>query len=176
MRIITIDSIIPTPNGIRVEGTYDPGQEDVVSIRVEYRLSQDNKGSISHAQAGPGGVIRVTTPTAHNLRAADHLTVFGVRGTEEANGDWHVRVVSNTILDLRNTHFSNQHTTGTGSWFVNDLTENSSRVAGEPPPRIWTHEVLLQRPAVYDVRAQLFWTGSPSIITTPFQGVTVSLQ
>jgi hypothetical protein len=164
MDIIKITNIITTANGIDVSGTYDVGSEDVIGLRVKYRLNEENKGNVVGAVAGPNNVIRITSRD-HHLHSGDRITVFGVRGTVEANGDWWVREVSRDMFDLRNSVFQNNYTSH-GEWFISSSIAMLKPIDGNPPPTSWTISINLTRSGYYDVRAVLYWTGSPTIIGT----------
>jgi hypothetical protein len=164
MDIIKIDSVTPTSNGIDVAGTYDAGSEDVNAVHVCYRLNNQNKGRITGIKAGPEQVFRVTSNN-HKLHTGDRITVFGVLGTEGANGDWWVRVVSQDVFDLRNSQHTGTYTSN-GEWFLTSAIESRAEIPGEPPPTPWSTSINLVRRGFYDVRAVLFWTGSPNSIST----------
>lgn len=170
MSILEIDSVTATADGIEVHGTYDPHGEKVLGLRVKYKLSQQNRGEVRDAYRGPNRVVRITS-NVHSLRSGDRVTVDGVEGTTEANGDWWIHAVSDSMFDLRDCVFENPYKTSKGIWFLTGKVETSADVDGDPPPTSWTSSIILTRPGIYDVRAVLSWTGSPNSISTPSQSI-----
>ena len=53
-----------------------------------------------------GGLVRLTTATAHNLQTGDVVNVHGVGGVGSANGRFAVTVASATVIDLQGSAFS----------------------------------------------------------------------
>jgi hypothetical protein len=56
--------------------------------------------TITAAEAGPGGKVRITTSADHGWETGDRVTVLDVGGTTEADGKWRIDVVSSTQFDL----------------------------------------------------------------------------
>jgi hypothetical protein len=56
-----------------------------------------------------GGLIQITTGTAHGYSTGDTVTIAGVGGTTEANGDWTITVISTTEFDLIGSTFANSY-------------------------------------------------------------------
>ncbi len=70
--------------------------------------------AVSGAADNGSGAIRLTTATMTGLGIAsnDLLSVSGVGGTVEANGQWAVTVVNATHLDLQGSTFTHAYTSG----------------------------------------------------------------
>ncbi len=70
--------------------------------------------AVSGAADNGSGLIRLTVATMTGLGIAtnDLLSVSGVGGTTEANGQWAVTVVNATHLDLQASTFTHAYTTG----------------------------------------------------------------
>ena len=62
---------------------------------------------VSGAANNGSDAIRITTSAAHGYSTGDHVTIAGVGGTTEANGDWTITVVSTTTFDLDGSTFAN---------------------------------------------------------------------
>ena len=71
-------------------------------------------GSINVAGCADNGsgVIRVTTSTIHGLDTGNGITIAGVVGTTEANGDWTITVVDTTHFDLDGSTYANAYVSG----------------------------------------------------------------
>ncbi len=70
--------------------------------------------AVSGAADNGSGAIRLTTATMTGLGIVsnDLLSVSGVGGTVEANGQWTVTVINATHLDLQGSTFTHAYTTG----------------------------------------------------------------
>lgn len=92
----------------------DVGHADTLYFKsdgpVVLQLTQDDGtgrapgpvgGGVVGTAAGTGGLVRVTMATPHNLQPGDLVTLAGVGGTAEANGN---AIVASTDLDP--THFA----------------------------------------------------------------------
>lgn len=77
-----------------------------------YAFTQDVGGGISNAADNGGGLVRITTSSAHGLTTDDCINITGVVGTTEANGDWAVTVVDATNIDLQGSTFASAYTSG----------------------------------------------------------------
>jgi len=77
--------------------------------------------SITGCASGSGGVIRVTTSGSHDYGPCDHVTVSGVTGTTEANGNWEITIVDSTHFELDGSTFANAYASG-GSVVDHSLT------------------------------------------------------
>lgn len=75
-------------------------------------LSSNISVSVSNCANNGSDLIRVTTTTAHTLATNNGVTIAGVVGTTEANGDWIVTVIDSTNIDLIGSTFSNAYTSG----------------------------------------------------------------
>jgi len=170
MSVLSIDSITSTSRGLMVAGRYDPGAFKVLAVRVGYRYAEQNGGSVSNATDSGNGIIRIES-NDHRLQTGDEVTVSGIRGTVEANGTWKIRPVTEDLFDLKGTGFVNPYTSG-GGWVISHPLERDVRVEGNPPPTNWTREIVLNRRGIYEVRAWLFWNGTPSFVTTDRQTVS----
>lgn len=62
--------------------------------------------------ATSGGLIRITTSTAHGLTTGDHVAVYGVTGTTAANGYWPVTVIDTTHIDLQGSVYAGAYVSG----------------------------------------------------------------
>jgi hypothetical protein len=67
--------------------------------------------AITGAVNNGSGLIRITA-TAHGLNTGDHVTVEGVTGTTEANGDWFVTRINANDVDLIGSAFVNTYIGG----------------------------------------------------------------
>lgn len=72
--------------------------------------------TISGAANNGSGLIRLTT-SAHLFTTNNWVTVFGVGGTTEANGNWKVTVINSTTIDLQGSTFTNAYTSGGQTMF-----------------------------------------------------------
>lgn len=64
------------------------------------------------AQAGTGGVVRLTVNQTAQARTGDEVQVVGVTGTIEANGVFPMTVVDSTHIELGGTVFVNNYLSG----------------------------------------------------------------
>lgn len=69
---------------------------------------------VNGAANNGAGLIRITTSTNHGYSTDDYVSIAGVGGTTEANGDWKITYVSATTFDL------------VGSAFVNAFASNGT--------------------------------------------------
>lgn len=93
--------------------------------------------TVSGAADNGSGLIRLTTATNTGLGIAtnDLMSVSGVVGTTEANGQWAVTVINATHLDLQGSTFTNAYVSGgqvnfNPSVAVNTLATLSAAPAG----------------------------------------------
>jgi len=75
----------------------------------------DLNGSITGMVDNGTGLIRVTTNAAHGLSTGNYVYITGTNGTDEANGEWIVTVISVTEIDLQGSTFTHAWTSG-GLW------------------------------------------------------------
>lgn len=73
---------------------------------------------ITNVSSGSGGVILITTATAHGLSTGHKALIAGVEGTTEANGEFTVTHVSSTSFSLNSTTFANTYVADTGAVFT----------------------------------------------------------
>ena len=59
-----------------------------------------------------GGLIKITTSSAHGLSTGQKATVIEVKGTHEANGTWTITVTSTTEFTLDDSEFTNAYVSG----------------------------------------------------------------
>jgi hypothetical protein len=67
--------------------------------------------TITGAVSGTGSRIRLTA-TAHGLDTGQQVTVSGVVGTTEANGQWTAVVVTANTVELAGSTFTNAYSSG----------------------------------------------------------------
>jgi hypothetical protein len=67
--------------------------------------------TITGAANNASGLIRLTVATA-TLSTGQYLSVSGVKGTLEANGDWTATVIDATHIDLQGSTFANAYVSG----------------------------------------------------------------
>lgn len=78
-----------------------------------------------------GGLIKITTSTAHGLATDDVVFIAGVLGTTEANGAWLVTVVDADEFTLQGSVFVNAWTSG-GTVYEPTTTTVSADEPGSP--------------------------------------------
>lgn len=71
-----------------------------------------SSATVSGAADNGSGLIRITTSAAHGFATGTAVTVAGVTGTTEANGDWIITVVDTTHFDLQGSAFANAYVSG----------------------------------------------------------------
>lgn len=77
-----------------------------------------------------GGLIKLTTSTAHGLVAGDPVFVTGVTGTTEANGAWYVAAVpTTTTFTLAGSIFTNAYLSG-GTVYEPTVVAVTADIAG----------------------------------------------
>jgi hypothetical protein len=67
--------------------------------------------TITGAVSGTGSRVRLTA-TAHGLDTGQQISVSGVVGTVEANGQWTAIVVTANTVELAGSTFANVYTSG----------------------------------------------------------------
>ncbi len=67
--------------------------------------------AITGAANNGSGAIRITT-AANGFKASNRVTIAGVGGTTEANGNWAITIISTTQFDLVGSTFTNAYTSG----------------------------------------------------------------
>lgn len=67
--------------------------------------------AITGAANNGSGAIRITT-AANGFKVSNRVTISGVGGTTEANGNWSITVISTTQFDLVGSTFANAYTSG----------------------------------------------------------------
>lgn len=67
--------------------------------------------TITGAANNGSGAIRITT-AANGFKASNRITISGVGGTTEANGNWSITIISTTQFDLVGSTFANAYTSG----------------------------------------------------------------
>jgi hypothetical protein len=67
--------------------------------------------AITNCVNNGSGLIRITS-AAHGLSTSDYVSILGVLGTTEANGEWIVTVISASVFDLQGSTFSNSYVSG----------------------------------------------------------------
>lgn len=86
--------------------------------------------TISGCADNGGGLIRVTTAAAHGMATGDGVTIAGVTGTTEANGEWAaVTVISATTFDLQGSAFANAYVSG-GTFTIDRTVASIAPTAG----------------------------------------------
>lgn len=76
----------------------------------------DLSGTVSTMANNGSGLIRVTTGAAHGLSTGNYVSISGVVGTDEANGEWVVTNIGATDIDLQASSFTNTYISG-GAWY-----------------------------------------------------------
>jgi len=74
----------------------------------------DLNGTVAGAANNGAGLIRITD-VAHGLTTSNYVYITGTNGTDEANGEWVVTVISADTFDLQGSAFVNTYTSG-GLW------------------------------------------------------------
>lgn len=75
----------------------------------------DLTGPVATAADNGAGLIRITD-VAHGLTTGNYVYITGIVGTDEANGEWIVTVISADTFDLQGSTFTNAYTSG-GTWY-----------------------------------------------------------
>lgn len=75
----------------------------------------DLTGTVATAANNGAGLIRITD-VAHGLTTGNYVYISGVVGTDEANGEWVVTVISADTFDLQSSTYSHAYTSG-GTWY-----------------------------------------------------------
>jgi len=73
-------------------------------------------GAITSAAADNTGQIVITTSASHGLFTGAAITISGVQGTTNANGNWVVTVLSANTFSLNGSTFNLAYVSGTGNW------------------------------------------------------------
>lgn len=76
-----------------------------------------------------GGLVKITTATAHGLTTDDVVYVTGILGTTEANGAWYVTVVDADEFTLQGSIFANAYVSG-GAVYLPTVTTVTADIAG----------------------------------------------
>ena len=111
------------------------GWHEIEGFKVVDNLRWDNDsspvavgGGVAGTSSYSGGVIKVTTNSAHGLVTGAYVTIAGINGgTNEANGNWEITYVSSTEFTLNNSVYVNPWVSG-GT--VNDLPMGTITVSG----------------------------------------------
>ena len=74
----------------------------------------DLNGTVAGAANNGAGLIRITD-VAHGLSTGHYVYITGTNGTDEANGEWIVTVITADTFDLQGSTFTNTYTSG-GLW------------------------------------------------------------
>jgi hypothetical protein len=74
----------------------------------------DLNGTVAGAANNGAGLIRITD-VAHGLSTGNYVYITGTNGTDEANGEWVVTVITADTFDLQGSAFTNTYTSG-GLW------------------------------------------------------------
>lgn len=99
--------------GERVRNTVDNGFIYICTVAGTTGKST----AITGAANNGSGLIRITS-VAHGLATGNGVSITGVLGTAEANGNWTVTVISADAYDLQGSAFVNAYTSG-GTVVVN---------------------------------------------------------
>lgn len=148
------------PTGLVITGVATSGFLQTVTVEGEdLRAVSYPSRTISNVTNNGLGAIRITTLVPHNITTSNSVTVSGVTGATEANGNWVATYVSATQFDLDDSAFGAAYISGgevlnndapLGEWFFVDDTGVTFYMDGLPtfisgpasaPPTPWTWEV-----------------------------------
>ena len=108
--VIHNDALIKQGALFRVVTSYDTSSQ--LTLSSVTGLSSNVNLNVSTCADNGSGLIRVTTTTGHSLSSNNGVTIAGVLGTTEANGDWVITVIDSTNFDLLNSTFTNAYVSG----------------------------------------------------------------
>jgi hypothetical protein len=90
--------------------------------------------------ANSGGLIKITTATAHGFLPNSIVTIAGVGGTVEANGQWRISIISSTSFVLLGSVFTNTWVAGgTAIQEIGYWISNTSNVGGKVNINVVSH-------------------------------------
>jgi hypothetical protein len=117
-------------------------------------------GGIVGAVSGAGGLVKLTTATPHGLQAGDSVTVGGVGGTVEANGQATVAStdLGPTTFALSRIVFENAYTSSSGVVSYNAL-QSAEPVSGLVLKEFPSQNALLGLAAKGTARVTFFASG-----------------
>lgn len=87
----------------------------LLTLATVNNLATNISVAINNCANNGAGLIRVTTAAAHGLVTDNSVTIAGVTGTTEANGNWIIVRIDATNFDLVNSTFVNAYTGGPGT-------------------------------------------------------------
>jgi hypothetical protein len=67
---------------------------------------------VTGAASGNDGVVRLTVASSAQMDTADVVSVVGITGTTEANGNWTIEVIDATHIELQSSVYANAYTSG----------------------------------------------------------------
>lgn len=70
--------------------------------------------NVTGTSSGAGGVVVITTASAHGLATGNKVLIDGVQGTTEANGYWTITNLTSTTFSLNGSTYANTYTSGSG--------------------------------------------------------------
>lgn len=101
------------PTGLVITGVTTSGFTQTVTIEGEdLRAISYPSRAISNVTDNGLGAIRITTSVPHNIATSNSVTISGVTGATEANGDWIATYVSPTQFDLNDSTFGAAYISG----------------------------------------------------------------
>ena len=90
--------------------------------------------------ASSGGLIKITTATAHGFLPNSIVTIAGVGGTVEANGQWSISIVNSTSFILLGSVYTNTWVAGgTAIQEIGYWISDTSDVGGEVNINVVSH-------------------------------------
>ncbi len=137
--------------------------------------------AVSGAANNGSGLIRLTVATMTGLGIAtnDLLSVSGVGGTTEANGQWAVTVVNATHLDLQASTFTHAYTTGGQVNFNPSVVVNTLATLAAAPAGTLTGATLassVTASSLTSVGAGIALGTPASVVLTNATGTAASLN
>jgi hypothetical protein len=122
--LLQIDDTTPYENGTPVLWRVESGlvqdfpeQERIARADFDFVVGVGQEvGSIATtvlgSAAGTSGLVRLKVGSTVGMSTGDVVSVAGVVGTTEANGNWTINVIGEAHIDLQGTVYANAYTSG----------------------------------------------------------------